>query len=212
MTDSRGLTATKTLTLEVVDYEPPRISDAKFERCLADGTPDDDGTYLKAYAKLSISPCKGKNSCTATVQYRIKGASTWQTAGNYETAATKIYNIHMTDSIYEVRIALQDGIQASYAGATLDIGTILYEYDPTRNELKFKVPVAFASGPDYVVDSGASGSWRYQKWASGVVELWGSAGVNPSTSVAAGSCFFSETLTVAMPFIIYPGSDHWYVR
>lgn len=200
VTDSRGLTATKTLTLEVVDYEPPRISDAKFERCLADGTPDDDGTYLKVYAKLSISPCKGKNSYTATVQYRIKGASTWQTAGNYETAATKIYNIRMTDSIYEVRIALQDGIQTSYAGATLDIGTILYEYDPTGNELKFKVPVAFASGPDYVVDSGTSGSWRYQKWASGLVELWGAHQVKASSSTAIGNGYYSSQFSIALPF------------
>lgn len=200
VTDSRGLTATKTLTLEVVDYESPRISDAKFERCRADGTQDDDGTYLKAYAKLSISPCKGKNSYTATVQYRIKGASAWKPAGNYETAATKIYNIHMTDSVYEVRIALQDGIQTSYAGATLDIGTILYEYDPAGNELKFKVPVSFASGPDYVVDSGTSGSWRYQKWASGVVELWGSHRVQATSSTAIGNGHYSSQFSIALPF------------
>lgn len=134
------------------------------------------------------------------MQYRIKGASTWQTAGNYETAATKIYNIRMTDSIYEVRIALQDGIQTSYAGATLDIGTILYEYDPTGNELKFKVPVAFASGPDYVVDSGTSGSWRYQKWASGIVELWGAHQVKASSSTAIGNGYYSSQFSIALPF------------
>ncbi len=152
VTDSRGLVSTKSTSFEVVDYEPPKITDAKFERCLANGTPDDDGAYLKVSAQLSISSCKRKNSYTATVQYRV------------------------------------------------DIGTILYEYNPTKNELEFKVPVSFASGPDYVVDSGASGSWRYQKWASGVVELWGAHQVQAASSTAIGNGYYSSQFSIALPF------------
>ena len=133
VTDSRGLVSTKSTSFEVVDYEPPKITDAKFERCLANGTPDDDGAYLKVSAQLSISSCKRKNSYTATVQYRVKRASSWQTAGTYTSGATKIYGINMGDSAYEVRIVLQDALRTSYAASTLDIGTILYEYNHTKN-------------------------------------------------------------------------------
>lgn len=146
VTDSRGLVSTQSTRFEVVEYASPKITDAKFERCLADGTLDDDGTYLKVFARLSISSCKRCNSYTATVQYRVKGASSWQTAGAYTSGATKIYGINMGDSAYEVRIALQDALRTSYAASTLDIGTILYEYDPTNNELIFRVPVRFLGG------------------------------------------------------------------
>lgn len=200
VTDSRGLVSTQSTRFEVVDYAPPKITDAKFERCLANGTPDDDGAYLKVSAQLSISSCKRKNSYTATVQYRVKGASSWQTAGTYTSGATKIYGINMGDSAYEVRIVLQDALRTSYAASTLDIGTILYEYNPTKNELEFKVPVSFASGPDYVVDSGASGSWRYQKWASGVVELWGAHQVQAASSTAIGNGYYSSQFSIALPF------------
>ncbi len=154
VTDSRGLTSTQNISFEVTAYGPPRITDAKFERCLADGTPNDDGTYLKVFGRLAISSCKGKNSYTATVQYRVKGAYSWQTAGNYTTAATKIYNINMSSNIYEVRIALKDGIQTSYSEATLDIGTILYEYDPDANILEFTVPIRFPGWPPSASETG----------------------------------------------------------
>ena len=154
VTDSRGLVSTQSTRFEVVDYAPPKITDAKFERCLADGTLDDDGTYLKAFARLSISPCKRCNSYTASVQYRVKGATNWQTAGTYTSGATKIYGINMGDSAYEVRIALQDALRTSYAASTLDIGTILYEYDPTKNELIFRVPVRFLGGGGSGDDAG----------------------------------------------------------
>lgn len=158
--DSRGLISTMSARFEVVDYSSPQISDAKFERCLADGTPNDDGTYLKVSAKLSIASCKRCNSYTASVQYRIKGASTWSSAGAYTSGSTKIYNIGMGDSAYEIRIALQDALRTSYATSSLDIGTILYEYDPDANKLEFKVPITFPGWPPEFPATSESGTYK----------------------------------------------------
>ena len=147
VTDSRGLSATKSVTFNVIDYAPPVIQSAKFERCLMDGTPDDDGTYLRVTAKFTSSACHGHNTSSASVQCRLQGSSTWVTVGVYNTSGTaQVFNANLTDSAYEVRLSVSDALRTSAADDLLDIGTVLFEYNPNANALEFKVPVSFSGG------------------------------------------------------------------
>ena len=61
ITDSRGRKASASASITVLDYTPPTVS-LKVERCNADGTPNTEGTYVKATAVYSISSLNGKNS------------------------------------------------------------------------------------------------------------------------------------------------------
>lgn len=71
VTDSRGRTATKTVTVNVQAYAPPKISAASVIRCTSTGTAaETDGTYAKITATYSCSSIRSgsteKNSLTAT--------------------------------------------------------------------------------------------------------------------------------------------------
>ena len=60
ITDSRGRTATKTVSISVVDYSKPSIS-VYASRCNSDGTVSSSGTYLRVTASYSIASVSSKN-------------------------------------------------------------------------------------------------------------------------------------------------------
>ena len=150
VTDSRGRTATKSVSVDVVAYTAPTISGAAFERCDADGTPNDDGVCLQCKAKISISSCEELNSYTAEVFYKLQSASSWTSAGDYDTSGeAQIYALSLSDDAYDVRLEVTDSIQTVYTGSTLDIGTVLMEYDPDENQLHFSPPLILDGGFGY---------------------------------------------------------------
>ena len=61
MTDSRGRTATKTESVSVSDYSNPVVSQVSAVRCISDGTPNNDGTYVSVTATLSVTSLSGNN-------------------------------------------------------------------------------------------------------------------------------------------------------
>lgn len=76
-TDSRGATCSKTVTISVVTYNPPAITDVRSVRCDKDGNPSDEGTYIKVNASASYSNI-GNNtsgSIIIKVQYAAEGGS-----------------------------------------------------------------------------------------------------------------------------------------
>lgn len=200
--DTRGQTASKTLTIQVTDYKPPAIQSTKAERCLADGTPDESGTYLRFVSTFAISPCEGKNSCTATVRYRLQNSSNWVTAGTCASGVTKVYKANLTDEPYVVQLVVKDALWKAVAANFLGIGTILFEYDPDANRLEFQVPVTLPNIPDYVTESGKWGPWSYRKWASGIGELWCTTWVQATSSTAIGSGFYSSQFSFTLPFAV----------
>lgn len=61
VTDTRGRTASKTVSINVVDYTYPNIS-MSAERCTSDGTKSTNGTYLRVVITFSYASASGKNS------------------------------------------------------------------------------------------------------------------------------------------------------
>lgn len=64
ITDSRGRTASKTVSISVVDYSKPSIS-VSASRCNSDGTVSSNGTYLRVTASYSIASVSSKNSVSS---------------------------------------------------------------------------------------------------------------------------------------------------
>lgn len=62
--DSRGRTASKNVSVTVVDYQNPSISVSAI-RCNSDGTASANGTYLKVTCDYSIASVSGKNSVSS---------------------------------------------------------------------------------------------------------------------------------------------------
>lgn len=64
VTDTRGRTASRTVSINVIDYTYPNIS-MSAERCTSDGTKSTNGTYLRIVITFSYASVSGKNSITA---------------------------------------------------------------------------------------------------------------------------------------------------
>jgi len=100
--DSRGREAEYREKIPFYDYSFPYLKDIRIERCLADGTANPDGTYLKALAESYVAE-------GFTKQIRIYEEET-QAGEN-----GGVYGTFDIDRAHNLRIVISDGCyQASY--------------------------------------------------------------------------------------------------
>lgn len=77
VTDSRGrVSAAATVSITVTAYSPPYFGSVLSQRCLSNGTLDDDGTYIRGQASYGYSACGNKNTVTRSVSYKKTTDST----------------------------------------------------------------------------------------------------------------------------------------
>lgn len=81
---------------------------------------------------------------------------------------------------------------------------MLVSFDEKLKDIALKIKdIAYSFGliADYVVETGTSGIWTYQKWASGIAHCFGWRNVRATTWAAWGYTYVSEIVsTVAYPF------------
>ena len=117
VTDSRGRTATTTVSKTVYDYANPVISSIEVCRCNSDGTLNNNsGTYIKFKPHFSVSSVNGNNGLAisngAMLKWRVSGGSygtafavtndTWtavQGGGAISTASTYEGQLTVTDKV-----------------------------------------------------------------------------------------------------------------
>ena len=75
VTDSRGRTATKSLSYTVSKYSAPTISSISATRCTQNGTANRTGEYGKVTFTAAITPLSNKNTAAYKVQYREYGGT-----------------------------------------------------------------------------------------------------------------------------------------
>lgn len=112
-TDSRGRTASTTRSLTVIAYAAPKITSFQGFRCLANGTENYEGTYLKAAVNFSISPVNDKNTKTYTIEYKLQSASTWTalTSGSVYALNSSIVSasgLFGVDNSFDIRLSVTD--------------------------------------------------------------------------------------------------------
>ena len=109
VTDSRGRTASKSATVTFVPYAAPKFTTCVSERCLADGTVDNDGTYFKSTTAVSFSTCNGKNSITLTVKYKKTDAVVYGSEATIEPGVNTCGNNDLdTEFSYDVMYEITD--------------------------------------------------------------------------------------------------------
>ena len=113
VTDSRGRTASTTKTWTVVAYAAPKIVNFQGFRCLADGTENYEGTFIKAVLNFNISPVNNKNKGTYAIEYKLQTATAWTTltsgtsyALNSSVVSEK--GVFSVDSSYDIRLSITD--------------------------------------------------------------------------------------------------------
>lgn len=116
VTDSRGrVSAEKTVSISVTAYAPPYFNSVLSQRCLSDGTLDDDGMYINGQASFGYSSCGGKNTLTTTVAYKQTSETAWTDGGVSFSSGTPFVfgggNIS-TEVSYDIRYTLADAFSS----------------------------------------------------------------------------------------------------
>lgn len=114
VTDSRGRTASKTVSITVLAYSPPQITHFECCRCGdANGSANANGQYLKVTFGYSVSPLNNKNKASYLLKYSVYDDGKWGglTSGTQYTysgtyiSATAILN---TASTYQIGLVVTD--------------------------------------------------------------------------------------------------------
>ncbi len=114
VTDSRGRTASKTVSITVLAYSPPQITHFECSRCGdANGSANANGQYLKVTFGYSVSQLNNKNKASYLLKYSVYDDGKWGslTSGTQYTysgtyiSATAILN---TASTYQIGLVVTD--------------------------------------------------------------------------------------------------------
>lgn len=113
LTDTRGRTATQSLSVSIENYAYPRITSAEAVRCLSDGTDDEDGTYLKLTASESLYSVGGRNSATLTCSWRAGSGSFGAARALVPGQALIVSAALSSTQSYTVRFTVRDALSNS---------------------------------------------------------------------------------------------------
>lgn len=112
VTDSRGrVSAAATVTISVVAYSPPSFASYLSQRCLSNGTINDDGTYIRGLVSYSYASCSGKNTITRATYYKKASDTAWTNASaafSSGTAFTFGGGSVSTETSYDIKYTLTD--------------------------------------------------------------------------------------------------------
>lgn len=112
VTDSRGRSAQRTVTLSAVAYESPAINAFSGFRSDSDGGENYDGEYLNLKVNFQISSANSKNAKTYVIEYKLKSASTWtqlQTGSVYSMNSNIVTTQKFSvDNAFDVRLTVTD--------------------------------------------------------------------------------------------------------
>lgn len=132
--DSRGRTANATVSIPVLDYEPPAVTKMQVYRVNDTGAPDPEGEYIAVQYGYHVAALNNKNTANMVVQYKSSDSETWATL--FTGSALSADAVEMptslafsTDYQFDVRITVTDwfGASASYP-ATLPSGAVILDF------------------------------------------------------------------------------------
>lgn len=119
VTDSRGRTSYKSVTVTVLPYSPPAVSEFKAFRCDADGSPKDDGVYLGMSYAYSVTSLGGKNTAAMAIEYKTEASreyeNTLATGSDLEGSGIRFFSspTFSTDYQFNVRMTVTDWFGAT---------------------------------------------------------------------------------------------------
>lgn len=143
VTDSRGYTVSAQQTITVLPYSQPAIIGMMAERCLQDGTVNDEGDCCKVTFIGAVAPLNDLNSAGYILQYKKSAASSYTTitlaayAGQYAPTGTYIFGAEI-NSIYDVQMyALDDFGNGTARSLSLPLAFVLMDFHNSGRGIAF---------------------------------------------------------------------------
>ena len=142
VTDRRGRTATSTSTFTVLACDLPKITNFKVVRCLANGTEDVSGEYVKINISASISPVNNKNTKSFVLEYKQKSATSYTnletyTGGYTYTVTNKIQAGISSDYPYDFRLRAIDFLHEAVSSISISSGFALMDLKGNGKGISF---------------------------------------------------------------------------
>lgn len=161
--DSRGRTASETLTISVMDYVNPKISGVSVYRCDSSGTADDDGTYYSVKATATVSSLNNQNTGTLTGALAAAGGS-YGTAYSLTSGTRAIKGTISADTSYSVKLTVTDSLgNTTTYYARIPTRKWAMKFRPTGNGVAFgkaaEYDNAFEVNPDWYIRHGANNGY-----------------------------------------------------
>lgn len=123
VTDSRGLTATKTATVSAINVTSPSFSSLDVYRANSSGQRDDTGTYIYARAVPSYQQTIGSVTNVCTIQMSVNGGSAVTVPAS---TLTRIYDSADTTQAYTVSAVVSDLIHSSTTVRTVGAESVSF--------------------------------------------------------------------------------------
>ena len=205
VTDTRGRTASGTITLSVMDYYRPSLSDILVYRSNSQGVADGDGTYFLVKATLTFSSLNNQNTCSLSVAYaEAQGSYGAETV--LTSATQKILGTISVDKSYTARITATDSLgNSTVYYANIPSRKWAMKFRPDGNGVAFGKAAETAAALDLpsdwttAIDGVPTGGSGYHKCADGTLIQTGRETVNHT---ADGT--IQTQITFGIPFASTP--------
>lgn len=139
VTDSRGRTASKSITISVQPYANPAITALSVWRCTADGAADDSGDYVGITYAYTIASVNSKNNASAKMEYKRSTASSWSSllTNSAYAVSTTIYPAQemLSDYQWDIRLTVSDYFGSTTMTATLPSAEVILDLLASGNGL-----------------------------------------------------------------------------
>lgn len=131
VTDSRGRTASKSITVTVLPYANPAISALRVFRCTSDGTADESGDYVGITYAYAIASVNSKNDALAKTEYKRTALTEWaelMTGSDYAVNTT-VYPEQelLSDYQWDIRLTVSDYFGSTSMTVTLPSAEVLLD-------------------------------------------------------------------------------------
>ena len=195
VTDSRGFTATETVTKEVIPY-------IKLTCNLGDNKPDGDGDMTLKVSGNYFNGSFGEQSNSLEVKYRYKVAGDtycdWipmptDVGVRSYTAQAKISGLdYKTAYVFQARATdkLWRADSVEYTVRAMPV----FDWDENDFNVNGNFRINEETVADFVVSRGKNEIWSWEKWNSGIVKCWGISGEKTYTFAGASTVCHSEIL------------------
>ena len=126
VTDSRGRTATASVSISVVAYSAPAFSATDAFRCVAGGTASDTGTYISAKATGTYASVSSKNSMLLKVQYTLSTSEAYSAAVTLTNGTASIIGNGSIDINYSFKVKFTLSDKFNTIEKVLNVGTAAF--------------------------------------------------------------------------------------
>lgn len=161
VTDSRGRSYSKNVTVTVLAYAPPKITSSAFsvQRALSSGVVDDNGTYIRANLNISVSDLTNgtqRNTMTYKISTRLRGTLPWTAAtpvvpGGISYVGFGLVGTFALEQSWEVIVTVTDKYSSTVIAGTVSTATIFMHWGAGLGVGKFWEKGALDVGGDAYV-------------------------------------------------------------